>query len=86
VKALRSARGLAVRARAAAIVARHRKHARDRFAAAQRERERARADYEAWAHDRSYERWRRAEIEHDDALAEAQEWCIGEGHGVEACW
>lgn len=57
-----------------AELAAHRRRARERVDRAHAERRSARKAFEAWPHDLSHERVRRAEIEWEHAIAVGQEF------------
>ncbi|MGH2988041.1 MAG: hypothetical protein ACRDLO_15340 [Solirubrobacterales bacterium] len=56
-------------------LAAHRRRARGRVDRASAERRAARQAFEAWPHDLSHERVRRAEVEWEDAVAVGEELC-----------
>ncbi|MGH2761424.1 MAG: hypothetical protein ACRDLD_02400 [Thermoleophilaceae bacterium] len=58
--------------------------AADRLAKARRCAALARDDFALWPNDLSYERVRRTELELEDAVAVAQEFCIQDAPGAEA--
>ena len=65
-------------------LAMRRKRARGRFAAARRELEASKEEFEIRAHTLTYRRWARAQVEYDHALAQAQEWGVVEASEAEA--
>lgn len=79
-----SPKAIATRMSTAWSLAMRRKRARERFAAARRELDACKEEFEIWAHRVTYRRWARAQVEYDHALAQAQEWGVVEASETEA--